>query len=441
MFEKPITRKAFLSGAAAVAAGLGLAGCSGSSDSDSGSENGTVYWLNFKPEIDKTIQKLGKKYAKQKNVKVKIVTAASGDYEKTLTSEMDKSEAPTIFVIGNQAGVREWDDYALDLKGTKIAKAQTTDDYNQYDDDGKLVSVGYCFECYGIVANTDNIKKAGHSVDEIKDFNSFKTVVEDIHKNASANGFDAFAATDMDDSNSWRVTGHLANVEFFYEEHKGDGTSKDVWKKTPSTIEGTYLPNFKNLYDLIINNSVTAPDQLATGGHDPAQQFKDGKATFYLTGSWDYADITKSVKNTTMLPYYCGVSGEEKAGLNCGTENCWAINKNASKKDQQASMDFLMWLVTDEDASKELVEQLGIMPFKKAAESTNSWLKHAQELSDSGCYNMDWATNYEPNVDTYRAGLVSALNTYNGSQTDANWDKFKTAFVDGWATQYKKANA
>jgi raffinose/stachyose/melibiose transport system substrate-binding protein len=53
---------------------------------------------------------------------------------------------------------------------------------------------------------------------------------------------------------------------------------------------------------------------------------------------------------------------------------------------------------------------------------------------------MDWATNYQPNVNEYRAALVSALNDYNKDQTDANWAKVKTAFVDGWATQYKAAN-
>jgi raffinose/stachyose/melibiose transport system substrate-binding protein len=104
-------------------------------------------------------------------------------------------------------------------------------------------------------------------------------------------------------------------------------------------------------------------------------------------------------------------------------------------------MDFLMWLVSDAEASKALVEQLGIMPFKDAAESTNGWLKRSAEYTDAGNYVMDWATNFEPNVDTYRAGLVSALNDYNSKQNDENWDKFKTAFVDGWATQYKKANA
>ena len=54
---------------------------------------------------------------------------------------------------------------------------------------------------------------------------------------------------------------------------------------------------------------------------------------------------------------------------------------------------------------------------------------------------MDWATNYQPNVDDYRAALVSALNQYNADQSDANWDLVKKAFVDGWATQYALANA
>jgi raffinose/stachyose/melibiose transport system substrate-binding protein len=80
------------------------------------------------------------------------------------------------------------------------------------------------------------------------------------------------------------------------------------------------------------------------------------------------------------------------------------------------------------------------MPYKSAAESTNGFLAAANEYANNGCYVMDWATNYQPNVNEYRAALVSALNDYNKDQTDANWAKVKTAFVDGWATQYKAAN-
>lgn len=444
---KSITRRSFVGGAGAGLAALGLAACGNSSSSDSSSSSssssnsddrsGNVYWLNFKPELDTAAQKLASDYMeKYPNVKVKVQTAASGNYEPTLTSEMDKSEAPTLFIIGNQAAVKEWADYAMDLSDTPIANELTTNDYNLYDESGKLVAIGYCYECYGIVVNKDLVEKAGHSVDDIKDFDSLKTVVEDIHKNASTLGFDAFVATDLDSSASWRVVGHLANLEYFYEEK--DSGSK--WTETPATISGKYLPNYKKLFDLAINNSLVEPNTLATGGHDPSTEFAEGKAAFIFTGSFGYKDFDGKVANSCCIPYYCGVDGEENAGLNCGTENCWAINDNASDEDKKATMDFMVWLVSDPDASKTMVENLGILPYKNSPEGDNPYLNNAKEYTDKGCYTMDWATNFQPNVNDYRAALVSALNSYTADPSDSTWADVETAFVDGWASNYKKVN-
>ena len=427
---------------AAMMAGTALAGCGGSGSSDSGSKSesgsadgakGSVYWLNFKPEIDETLQSLAKKYKEAKGVEVKVVTAASGTYITTLTAEMDKSNPPTLFVIGNQQGVKDWGDFALDLTDTAIAKELNTDAYNLKDADGKLVSIGYCYECYGIIANPTLIEKAGHKMEEIKNFAGLKTVAEDIHKKAGELGFDAFSSSDMDDSSSWRFTGHMANLEYFYEEKAAGKT----WTECPATITGEFLPNYKNLYDLCINNSLTAPADLSAGGHNAEEEFINGKAAFFVNGSWEFAAVSEKVPNAVMIPYYCGVEGEEKAGLNCGTENCWAVNSKVSKEDQQATIDFMVWLVSDTDASKTMVEQLGVMPYKNAAQSTNGFLNNAEAYTKDGCYVMDWATNFQPNVDEYRKDLVSALNAYNADQSDANWAKVKEAFVDGWAKQYK----
>lgn len=394
---------------------------------------GSVYWLNFKPELDETAQELAKTYTEKTGVKVKVITAASGTYEQTLEAEMDKSAPPTLFVIGNQNAVKTWKDYAMDLKGSAIEAELNTDAYNLYDETGKLVSVGYCYESYGIIVNPDLVAAAGHSVDEIKDFASLKAVVEDIHANAATLGFDAFTSCDMDGSSSWRFTGHMANLEYYYEQEG------NVWTECPATITGKYLDNFKNLYDLCINNSLTAPTDLATGGHDAAQEFMDGKAAFTVQGSWEYAKYAEKVPNATMIPYYCGVAGEDKAGLNCGTENCWAVNAKASEADQKATMDFMVWLVSDPDASAKMVEQLGVLPYKNAPASSNGFLADAAEYTANGCYVMNWATNFQPNVDDYRAALVSALNAYNSDQSAANWESFRTAFVDGWAQQYQKS--
>ena len=408
-----------------------LTACAGGGDSAKGS----VYWLNFKPESDEVLQEVAKMYTEETGVEVKVVTAASGTYNQTLTSEMDKSAAPTLFVIGNAAAAKDWADYAVDLKDSAIAKELNTDAYNIYDANGKLVSIGYCYECYGIIVNPTLIEKAGYKMEDIKNFDGLKKVAEDIHARAAELGFDAFSASDMDSSSSWRFTGHMANLEYYYESKDAGG-----WKECPESIKGTYMDNFKKLYDLCINNSTTAPKDLATGGHDAQNEFKTGKAAFYVNGSWEYSAVSESVPNATMIPYYCGVEGEEKAGLNCGTENCWAINAKASEADQKATMDFMVWCVTDPEASRKLVDTFGVMPYKSAAESTNGFLAAANKYSTDGCYVMDWVTNYQPNVDDYRAALVSALNQYNADQTDANWELVRTAFVDGWATQYKAAN-
>ena len=403
-----------------------LAGC--------GKSKPSVYWLNFKPESDAVLQEVAKMYTSKTGVPVKVVTAASGTYSQTLTSEMDKSAPPTLFVIGNKEGARNWGEYAVDLTGSAIANELNTDTYNLYDDNGKLVSIGYCYECFGIIVNVDLVEKAGYKMEDIKDFASLKKVVEDIHARAGELGFDAFTASDMDDSSNWRFTGHLANIEYYYEQK---GTP---WTDCPPSLTGEYMENFKNLYDLCINNGTVDPKQLATGGHDPRNEFMTGKAAFFVNGSWEYTGLKDAVPNMTMIPYYGGVPGEEKAGLNVGSENCWAINAKASEADQKATMDFMVWCVTDPDASRKLVDTFGVMPYKSAVESTNKFLAAANDYVAKGHYNMNSATSYQPNVDSYRKKLLSALNTYNSDQSDANWAKVRTAFVDGWATEYQAVN-
>ena len=417
---------------ATMVAGL-FAGCGNSSSSDKSSAKGSVYWLNFKPEADEALQDIAKTYEKEKGVKVKVVTAASGNYNSTLTSEMGKSAAPTLFVVGNQAAVKTWDDYCIDLKDTDVYKELSTDAFNLTDENGKVASIGYCYESYGIIVNKKLLKKAGYEVTDIKDFASLKAVAEDIHKRADKLGFDAFTSSGLDDASAWRFTGHLANMPLFYE-GRDDG-----WKEAPAEIKGTYLENFKNVWDLYINNSKYKKNTLATGGYDAEAEFKKGEAVFYQNGTWEYDALKKSISDDDMqmIPIYCGVEGEEKAGLCSGTENCWAVNAKASKADQKATLDFMKWLVTSKEGTKVMAEQFGAIPYKNAADSGNVFLKNANDLLEAGNYNVDWTFNYTPNVDEWRASLVAAMNKYDAG---GSWDDVKTAFVQGWAAQYKAAN-
>ena len=400
-----------------------LAACS-TNEGSATEETGKVYYLNFKPESDEAWQKLAADYTAETGVEVKVVTAASGTYDTTLQNEMGKSGAPTMFQVGNAGAVSTYGDYCYDLTGTDVYNEMTTHAFDQVGD-GITYSIGYCYECFGIIVNKALLTQAGHDISEITNFESLKAVAEDIHARANELGFDAFTNSGLDGSSSWRFTGHLATVPLYYE-----GVNKKM------EIKGTYLDEFKNIWDLYINNS--AIDKVANNtatGDDAEAAFGTGKAVFYQNGSWEYDALTSNygmnADDLQMIPLYCGHDGEEKAGLASGTENCWAVNNTSSEADIKATLDFMKWVVTSDKGTTMLAEQFGPCPFKSAKEPKNVFFAQANALLAAGNYNMDWSFNYTPAVDDFRAGLVTALQSY---AQDGNWDTVVNAFVNGWNT-------
>ena len=295
--------------------------------------------------------------------------------------------------------------------------------------------VAECYESFGIIVNKALLEKAGHSLDEITNFESLKAVADDIHARASELGFDAFTSAGLDGSSSWRFSGHLLNMPLFYQ-FRDDGVTKQ-----PATITNKYLDNFKAIWDLYTTDSATTGAALTTATGDQAlAEFGKGEAVFYQNGTWEYGNLTGNFgmnpDDLAMIPIYCGVEGEEKAGLCSGTENCWAVNKEAAPEDIQATLDFMKWVVTSEEGTTMLAEQFGPCPFKNAKTPENVFFADANKLVADGNYTVTWAFNWTPGVDDFRAAVVDAMTQYTSGTGD--WAAVETAIVDGWATQYAK---
>ena len=407
---------------------LTLGACSNGDDSTDDTATGKVYYLNFKPEADEAWQNLAKKYTEETGVEVKVVTAASGNYDTSLQNELGKATPElTMFQLTNDGAVATYGDYCLDLKDSDVYNEMTTHDFDLVKD-GKTLGIGYCYECFGIIVNKALLKEAGHDISEITNFETLKAVVEDIHARAGELGFDAFTNAGLADSSSWRFSGHLITVPLYYE----GVTSKQE-------IKGTYFDEYKNIWDLYLHNSATDPVANNEAGDDAEAEFGTKKAVFYQNGSWEYTALTETYgipsEDLQMIPIYVGHEGEENAGLCSGTEAHWAVSNLASEADQKATLDFMKWVVTSDEGTTMMAEQFGPIPFKNAKEPENVFFAQANELLAAGKYNISWAFNYTPSVDDFRAGLVSALKQY---AVDGNWDNVKTAFVDGWNTLLKQ---
>ena len=396
-------------------------------------ETGSIYYLNFKPEVAEAWEALAAAYTAETGVPMTVITAASGTYEDTLKSEIAKTEAPTLFQVNGPIGLKTWKDYCYDMSGSAFYGELTSDAFALKDGDAVL-GIAYLTETYGLITNTALLEKAGYSVADITNFETLKAVVEDITARKDELGFSAFTSAGMDSSSDWRFKTHLANMPIYYE-YLADGiTSTDA-------IKGTYLDNYKAIWDLYINNATCEPTTLAAKtGSDAEAEFQLEEAVFFQNGDWEYGAISEYIpdENLTMLPIYIGVEGEEAQGLCTGTENFLCVNSQASEADIQATLDFLYWLVTSETGTTTLADTMGFdIPFKAAKESANYFKQVAAESVASGKTPVTWNFTTMPS-ETWKNGVGAALTDY--AQGTGNWDAVVTAFVDGWAAEIAAAN-
>ena len=409
------------------------AGSATEAPADEPAAAGSVYYLNFKPEQDQQWQDLAKSYTEQTGVPVTVVTAASGTYEETLAAEMAKSEAPTLFQVNGPVGLANWKDYCYDLSGTPLYGELTNDSFALKDGD-QVLGIAYVIESYGIIANKTLLEKAGHSIDEINSFETLKAVVEDITARKDELGFSAFTSAGMDSSSDWRFKTHLANLPIYFE-YKEDGISS-----TPA-IKGTYLDNYKAIWDLYINNATCDPKELSgKTGSDAENEMLNGEAVFFQNGSWEYGALSAKLSDDdmVMIPIYIGVGDEPNQGLCTGTENFWCVNKDAGEENVQATLDFLYWCVTSEEGTNALANDMGfVIPFKNAVESSNLFVKQDAAYTAEGKTPVSWNFTTMPSEE-WKNGVGSALTAYAAGTGD--WDAVVTAFVDGWATEYQLVN-
>ena len=406
---------------------------------------GKVYYLNFKPEVDAVWQELAAKYTEETGVPVKVVTAASGTYEQTLMSEIANTEAPTLFQINGPIGYLNWKDYCLDLKDTDLYSWMLDPSLAVTGEDGGVYGIPYVVEGYGIIYNNAIMEKyfaldgaKAASMDEINNFETLKAVVEDMQAKKDELGIQGvFASTSLLPGEDWRWQTHLANIPVYYE-------YKDKGITDTDALEFTYSDNFKNIFDLYINNSVTAPGLLGSKSVDDSMaEFALGQAAMVQNGNWAWGQVSGVDGNVVkeedirFLPVYTGVEGEENQGICTGTENFFAVNSKASAEDQAASIAFVEWLFSSETGKAAVTNDLGfIAPFNTFSDDEKPTDPLAQEvikyMADTSKQNITWNFTSFPSQQ-FKDDFGAALLEYAAGSTD--WESVKQVVVERWAAE------
>ena len=438
---------AFILSAITVFSCLALTGCEKK-------QPDLVYFLNFKPEAATVYEELAKKYEEETDTAVKVVTAAANTYEQTLKSEIAKSDAPTIFQVNGPVGYDAWKEYCLDIKDSKLYSYLSDKDLAIKDGDG-VYGIPYVVEGYGIIYNNAIMDKYFalkskktdiKTVNEINSFDKLKSVVEDMTAHKDELGImGVFASTSLSSGEDWRWQTHLLNVPLYYEMIDDKDEKDPTLKLLDATeIKNKYSKNFQNLFDLYINNSVTAKTILGSKSvADSMAEFALGQAAMVQNGNWGWSQISGVAGNTVkesdvkMMPMYVGIEGEGNQGICIGTENYLAINKNASKEKQEASLKFLEWLFSSETGKKYVTEKLGfITPFNtfKENEQPNDPLAReiTRYMSDDSFKNIPWIFTAFPS-EAFKKDVGSALLDY--AQGAKKWDEVEKTVINKWKSE------
>ncbi len=464
---KHIGKKLVKGFACGLVAATMLAGCSRTDDNQSGQQGsvdnsgmnqeaqngenqntgneGSVYYLSFKPESDEIWKQLAAAYTQETGVEVKVVTAANNTYEQTLMSEISNKEAPTLFQINGPVGYQSWKDYCADLSETNLYSWLMDKSLAIKGEDGGVYGIPYVVEGYGIIYNDAIMQKyfatekpKVTSVEEINNFNTLKAVVEDMQAKKDELGIKGvFASTSLNPGDDWRWQSHLANVPFSYEMD-----DKDV--STLYNFEFTYAEAFKNIFDLYLDNSCTAPGLLgAKSVDDSMAEFALGQVAMVQNGNWAWGQISEvegnvvAEENIKFLPIYTGVEDEEEQGLCIGTENYFAINAKASSQDQAASIAFVEWIFSSETGKDIVTNQLGfIAPFDTFQDEDRPADPLAREviryMEDTSKENIAWNFTMFPSV-RFKEDFGAALLEYaSGSM---GWNEVKARVVQSWAVE------
>ena len=312
--------------------------------------------------------------------------------------------------------------------------------------------IPYAVEGYGIIYNDAIMRKyfalpdkavSISSAEEITSFETLKAVVEDMSKHLDELGIQGvFASTSFMPGSEWRWTTHLVNPALWAE--FGDLATAQAAKE----FKFTASENFRNLFDLYLNNSITAKGMVgARADADSMSEFALGQVAMVQNGNWAAAQILGTAGNTVadedikFLPLYMGLDGEENYGICVGTENYLAFNKNASPEALEGADVFLTWLFSSGEGKAIVTNDLMfITPFSSfsadevpddpLARQVNIW------MNKDGITSVPWVFNGIPS-EQWKADFAQAMLEYiNGNYT---WDQVTKVAQDAWAREAELA--
>lgn len=411
---------------------LGLVGCGSSEPDASGDGNVTLEVFNIKTETAEQMDDLVATFEEtHDDIEINMTTVGGGtDATAALQSKFSSGDEPDIFMLGGLADAQTWEHKLVDLGETELAKNAIEGTLEGATLNDTVLGVPMNIEGYGWLVNTEIFENAGIEVDSIQSFADFENAVKTIDSKKSELGLDGVFA--FSGGETWVSSQFSSN--FLAPEFNNSLNEAYEGKE----LELTYADQMQQYTDLAIDYNA-GPLESMDYSTSVEELFASEKVAIVHQGNWivptlNSLDESFAKDKLSIIPMF--VEDETKGKIVAGPAWYWGVNKDKDQEVIDASIEFLNWMYTDEEAMAYIINDFEFIPAYTNFSSEDITDPLSNEiytyLSDGN--TVPWVHNSYP--DGYGQNTFGVnLQAYAADQI--SWDEFTSTLKTTWNNERK----
>lgn len=397
---------------------------------ETSSEQVTLDVFNIKTETAAQMDALVEMFETQhEHIEINMTTVGGGtDAGAALQAKFASGEEPSIFMLGGLSDAQTWEHTLYDLNDTEIAGLAIEGTLEGATLDDRVLGVPMNIEGYGWMVNKEIFENAGVDIDSIDSFESFKTAVETIDAKKEELEIDGVFA--FSGGEKWvfsQFSSHLFAPEF---------NNSLLETYDAATLELAYEDILKDYVDLADQYNIK-PIEAMDYSTSVEELFASGKAAIIHQGNWivptlNSLDESFASEKLDIIPFF--VEEENIGKITAGPAWYWAVNSNHDQATIDASIEFLTWMYTNEDAMASIINEFEFIPAYTNFENEDITDPVSQKIFDylSNDLTVPWVHNSYP--EGYGENTLGVqLQAYTAEQI--TWDEFTSKLIEVWNSE------
>lgn len=416
---------------------LTMTACSGKTDEASNQEaieKIKITTVQPKQELVAQFEAMVKEYNQSQNkVEVTIVTNAGENSLQQLTTMYASNNAPNIMTILSE--YPQIKDKLADLSDSEWVSKANAGTLDYVTEDGKVFGMPLAIEGFGLLYNKSVLDKAvGGEFDPatIKTQDALKALFEQIE----STGVSAVHISPLD----WSLGMHMTNVFMSNEGSTHEERLQYLEKLQTGQIDlatDTVFNGWLDTFELLKEFNSSKDSPLEAQYDDGPLLLADGEVGTWFMGNWAYPSISEldpeGEYGFLPVPISNNADDHGNQSISVGVPMYWVVDgSQATEEEQQASKDFLNWMVSSEKGQDYYVNQFSFVPafshFQTKPEDSvsQSLMNYSQEAK-----NLEWMNTYYPA--TAFPSMASTMQKYLANAID------RTAFIEEFQKYWNTA--